>query len=170
MDRGRRLQRRLNKKGSELVLKNTVEAILFLLLFIVVIIILRTWWNAYQSQGSMPALISLDGLQKAIDKLDPEYMDITRTAAIQTNNYLIRGYVGNLDLCGEQGGEALNCICVCESDTCEFGYKDPNKNCRIVKYKPESLRIEQEEENVINYVVRLTGSEDDPIINIAQSG
>jgi hypothetical protein len=143
----------LNKKGSELIAKNTVEAILFLLVFVVAILIVRNWWLLYQSKGMAPALKSLDALQKSINQLDPEYSGVARVVPIQTNNFIIKGY-SNPDICALIKDNAEYCICTCKSNACDEAFQDPGKYCRYVMYDSNSITLGGIDQ-VKNFVVRL---------------
>ncbi len=160
---------KLNKRGTDLIMKNTVEAVLFLILAVVVIIILVNWWKAYTSQGSYPALKSLDGLQKGINALDPERISITRNVAIQTNDYFIRGY-SSPDLCGESNGVPYFCVCICDTDTCDMAYNDPKRNCKLVDYDPKDMLIKSPTDGIKNYKISLIKIDEQYIASAALSG
>jgi hypothetical protein len=135
----------MNKKGEKIILENTVVTILFILLFIVVVIILTGWWNKYHSKDNIPAMKSLDLLQKNINLLKE---GSTRSVPLQTahsgEEYYIQGFE-NLDFCE-------HCICICR-ELCVYEEKELEKYCRKINYEFRD-RIYSEEIRTFEFTLK----------------
>lgn len=158
--------RRLGKKGSDLISENTVVAILFLILTVVVLVILVNWWKAYNSRGTIPAIKSLDILQRNVNLLEPGADP--RLVPLQTQNYEIKSFTDPY-VCGEdKEKKPYNCLCVCESSSsCEMAYKTPEDNCRVIKYE---ARFSINSDVIKNYRVYLVKEKEDYFVNATLNG
>lgn len=143
----------LNKKASDLIVVNVVKAVLFAFLFLAVLFLLASWWNNYRSQGLYPATRSMNAIVKASYRLDNETNDITRKVSVETNEYFIISFNDNPELCNDERYEENNCVCVCDNEDCNMGYKDPKKYCRALPY-PSIISLSQID-NVRTYELKI---------------
>jgi hypothetical protein len=146
-------QKMIVKKNSKMMIDFLAKAILFFALAIVVFLFLKKFFTVVKPIP--PWSRSLSNLEKSIKNLDPNYIDLTRTATVSLKNEFIKGFTNESEMYVEDKNKK-NCICVCFDSDCSNAKDDSKKYCKTIKYKPnDDFIIDPASNDPITYDIGL---------------
>jgi hypothetical protein len=129
--KGGKRQKMTAKKGTMLA-ENLVKAILFLILAAFVFVFLAKLYNMYKPIPKWAR--SLSSVENAIENLDEDNLELTRTATVQLEKYFVKGFKENSGMCVDNENEP-HCICACTTPECENA-KEDKKYCKSIPFNP----------------------------------
>jgi len=134
-------QKMIAKKSGKIE-DNLVEIIIFAVITYFVIVFIIKY-----SQISKPVPTwskSLNSVERAINNLDEDNLELTRTANVQLKGYVIKGFAPS-SICLD---EESSCICACKTPECSNAQSE-KKYCRDVLFQPrDDFIIAPDEEDV----------------------
>ncbi|MEK6916117.1 MAG: hypothetical protein AABW92_00070 [Nanoarchaeota archaeon] len=124
------------------------KALLFAAVAILVFIFIARTSNVLKAAPEWTN--ALTASQQAINSLDPDKPELTRTINAQLKNYHIKGL--NKENC-PVNEKAPYCVCACSDAECSNAKNDEKKYCRNVKYEADGYVIKPDSDKLVTYKI-----------------
>ncbi len=149
------------KKGSVLY-DNLASVIIFAILTLLVFTFLVKYYSVSRPVADWSK--SLNSVKNAVNNLDKENLELTRSANINLEGYVIKGF-GPGAICPD---EKSPCVCACKNPECSNAQDNNKKYCRIVLFQPaDDFIINPTDGAIITYILTLEKIGDSPRVIIS---
>jgi hypothetical protein len=149
---GKRQMILAKNKKAKLMEENLIVGILFAVITIAILIFVAKF--ILQGRPVPDWSSSLTSVEKALNSLDEEYIEQTRTANVLIEDHFIQGFNEESGVCPEDK-DMPHCICACDTMDCASGRGSSNKYCKNILYEPSTGFIinqyKDEDEGPVNY-------------------
>ena len=148
---GKRQMILAKNKKAKLMEENLIVGILFAIITIAVLIFVAK--VLIQGRPVPEWSKSLSAVEKALNSLDEEYIEQTRTANVLLEDYFIQGFDEDSGVCPEDK-DMPHCICACDTMDCDSGRGSSRKFCKNIIYEPSAgflINQFKDEEGPVNY-------------------
>ena len=157
----------MKKKAENTSLSFLIKSVVFALLLIIILRIGCQMYDSLYGEPDIPAIKTLNLIDKAVDTLDPVAGELSRKIPVQTNNEYIIGFSAKSSIC-QIGGENLGCVCVCETTSCFLEKTKFKEYCRYVPYEPDFIMSDIN--NIVTHELYLEEINDKVVLKIRISG